>query len=294
MASNENSSGSPAATVLVCVPRETHRVDGLEWIERKPWKHPTAKGSERSIRGDYAIRVPSSEFSEPTTAAHRSAAFIALEVEVGNNARCGQGPVRRSCIEEGYAWDGAPGPRFDTCGMFQPALVHDTLYRCMPMLRLTRCRRRRTEKLTDTGQLTPGDPLGLGLRSLRIDWLNEGFQPVQDGGSLRPVVHYGPRRCPLTIRSRLAPIQRVVTALREHWQFRLDACRCRRVCASAMHGAERQGETGSRERAQVQIRRAPHKHLGPSLGRSTGTRTCPHVLLKVEVYRHRPNKECAS
>lgn len=294
MTSDQNSSGSTAATVLVCVPRETHRVDGLERIERKHWKPPTAKGSEHFIRGDHAIRVPSSEFSKPTNAANRSAAFIALEVEVGNNARSGQGQVRRICIEEGYARDGASGPRFDTRGSFQPAWVHDALYQCMPMLRLTRCRRRRTEKLTDKGQLTPGDPLFLSLRSPRMDWLHEGFQPLQDGGPLRQVAPYGPRRCPLTIRSRLAPMQRVVTALREHRQFRLNACRCRRVCASAVHGAERQGETGSRKSARVQIRRVPHKRLGSSLGRSTGTRTRPHVLLKVEFYRHGPNKECAS
>ena len=185
MTSDQNSSGSTAATVLVCVPRETHRVDGLERIERKHWKPPTAKGSEHSIRGDHAIRFPSSEFSKPTNAANRSAAFITLEVEVGNNARSGQGQVRRICIEEGYARDGASGSRFDTRGSFQPAWVHDALYQCMPMLRLTRCRRRRTEKLTDKGQLTPGDPLFLSLRSLRMDWLHEGFQPLQDGGPLR-------------------------------------------------------------------------------------------------------------
>lgn len=131
MTSNQNSSGSAPATVLVYVPTETHQVDGLEYVERKPWKYQTAKRFEHPIHGDCAIRVPSSKFPKPANAANSPASFITLEVDVGNNAGSAQGQVVRICIEEGYAWDGASGPTFDTCGSFQPALVHDALYQCM-------------------------------------------------------------------------------------------------------------------------------------------------------------------
>ena len=131
MTSSQTSSGSAAATVLVYVPRETHQVGGLEYVERKPWKYRTEKRFDHSIGDDYAILTPSSKFPKPANAANSSASFITLEVEVDKTAQSAPGHVRRIFIEEGYAWDGASGPTFDTCGSFHAALVHDALYQCM-------------------------------------------------------------------------------------------------------------------------------------------------------------------
>ena len=131
MTSGQTSSGSAAATVLVYVPRETHQVGGLEYVERKPWKYRTEKRFDHSIGDDYTILVPSSKFPKPANAANSSSPFITLEVEVGKKAQSDPGRVRRIFIEEGYAWDGASGPTFDTCGSFHAALVHDALYQCM-------------------------------------------------------------------------------------------------------------------------------------------------------------------
>lgn len=51
-----------------------------------------------------------------------------MEVEDGCGCRA---RVRRVIVERGYAWDGASGPTFDTCGSTRAALVHDVLYQCM-------------------------------------------------------------------------------------------------------------------------------------------------------------------
>ena len=162
-----------------------------------------------------------------------------------------------------------------------------------PRLGHTRCRWRRAEKLTNKWQLKSADLLNLNFPTMRMDWLNEDFQPVRNGGSLRQAARFRRCQCRLTIYSWLAPTQRVTHALRKHRPFRLNGCRCGSVRA-VVRGVDRQGETGSRKSVQVQILRIPHNRLGSSLGRPTGTQICPHVLLKIEFYRQKPNKESAS
>ena len=148
MTSSQTSSRSAAATFLVYVPRETHQVGGLEYVERKPWKYQTEKRFKHSICDDYAIRVPSSKFPKPANADNKSASYITLEVKVGNNAESAPGHVCQIFIEEGYAWDGACVPTFDTCGSFHAALVHDALYQCMRLGYVERdCSRKAADKL---------------------------------------------------------------------------------------------------------------------------------------------------
>ena len=142
----------------VQVPRETHQVGDLKYVERKPWKYKTKERFDYPKKPDsdnkldksqkpdsdnkldkYEIQVPlckvpdSTDSGEespcPKNAGDCSAPFIKLKVYTGGDAKWRS--VRRICVERGYAWDGASGPTFDTCGAFEAALVHDVLYQCM-------------------------------------------------------------------------------------------------------------------------------------------------------------------
>lgn len=110
---------------------------------------------------------------------------------------------------------------------------------------------------------------GMNLRAVRMDRLKENFQRFRNCGSPRQANCFQLRRRRLTMRSRLAPTRRAAHA-------------------AAARGVERQRETGPQENVRVQVLRIRRNRLGSSRGQSTGTRTRPQVLLKVEFYRRKP------
>ena len=221
----------------------------------------------------------------------------------------GSGSVRRQAYSNtvsrraGWTWSGGAGagtgPRArqlgEMVGRVGPVGASERKRQSTePMLGLT-CRRwRRAERATDKWQLKLTDLPNLNLRTMRMDWLNEETQPFRNGGSLRQAHYYRPSQCRLTMCSRLAPMQNVACGMCKYRPFPLNGYHLGRVCASAVRGVERQGETSPRKSVQVQIRRIPHSGLGSSLGRSSGTRTRPHLLLTVEFYQQKPNKESTS
>lgn len=118
----------------------------LEYVERKPWKYKTERRYSRNICGNYAIDVPSIKFPQPSDAADCSGSLVTLEVEVEDGCGC-RARVRRVIVERGYAWDGASGPTFDTCGSTRAALVHDVLYQCMRLGYVTADSRKAADRL---------------------------------------------------------------------------------------------------------------------------------------------------
>lgn len=55
VSSNQKPAAQGAGLREVRVPRETHRVGSLEYIERKPWKYKTKHRYCKSIPADYLI-----------------------------------------------------------------------------------------------------------------------------------------------------------------------------------------------------------------------------------------------
>ena len=111
--------------------------------------------------------------------------------------------------------------------------------------------------------------LELDPRTVQMDRLQENFQPFWNCGSPRQADRFQPRRCRLTMRSRLAPTQRTVHE-------------------SATRGVEWQDETVLQKNVRVQVLGSRGSRFGSSRGRSTSTRTRPQVLLKVELYLRKP------
>ena len=113
------------------VPKETYtyRLDGLEYVERKPWKYRTKKKFECSVGDHYAIYA----IWDPACKVSDANSLITLElgadnqVDIAKNVDRRQRRVRKIVIKEGYAWDGASGPTVDTYDSLQPSLIHDCL-----------------------------------------------------------------------------------------------------------------------------------------------------------------------
>ena len=205
VSSDQKPAAQGAGLREVRVPRETHRVGSLEYIERKPWKYKTKHRYCKSIPADYLIKVPSSKIPQTSDAADGSprakecsppakecsppakeccgpakeccgpakeccGPLVTLEVEVEDGCGC-RARVRRVIVERGYAWDGASGPTFDTCGSTRAALVHDVLYQCM-RLGYVKDSRKAADKLF-RAMLKEGDmcPLRRWLWYVAVRWL---------------------------------------------------------------------------------------------------------------------------
>ena len=208
MASGDSVSSNqkPAAPVTartarpkVRVPRETHRVGSLEYIERKPWKYKTKHRYCKSIPPGYSIDVPASKIPQTPDAADCSppakecsppakecsppakdccgpakeccGPLVTLEVEEEDGCSC-RARVSKVIVERGYAWDGASGPTFDTCGSTRAALVHDVLYQCMRLGYVTADSRKAADRLFHA-MLKKGGmrPLRRWLWYVAVRWL---------------------------------------------------------------------------------------------------------------------------
>ena len=156
------------------MPRETHRVGCLEFVERKPLKYTTKRRYSPDIPTDYPIDVQSGKFPRSSDAADCSGSLVALEVEVEDGCDC-RVLTRRVSVEQRYAWDDQSGPTFDTCGSTRAALVHDVLYQCMRLGYVTADSRMAADRLFRT-MLEKG-----GMRPLRR-WL--WYLAVRWGGRM--------------------------------------------------------------------------------------------------------------
>lgn len=136
VSSNQKPSGAGHGNFNVRLPRETHRVRCLEYVERKPWKYMTKRRYSGDIPTDYPINVESSKFPRSSDAADGSGSLVAVEVEVDDGCDC-RVLARRVSVERCYTWDGPSGPTFDPCGSTRAGLVHDVLYQSMRLGYLT-------------------------------------------------------------------------------------------------------------------------------------------------------------
>lgn len=145
-----NAQGNPPPPVKV--PGETCKVEkllegakSLKYVERKPWKYQTKKKFKFPIKG-YDIWVPSSKCPGKRLDGAFPSSLITLKVKQSENGS-DERRVSEIVIKKGYAWDGASGPTFDTCGSFQAALVHDALYQCMRLGYVTQDSRKAVDRL---------------------------------------------------------------------------------------------------------------------------------------------------
>ena len=120
-------------TRTVEVPLETHRAAGqegtlepLDYVERKPWKYKAEKEYRVCIGTDRPIFVPRSK-----PAATPTLVTLVVKDSRDDQDHHDDGRVCEVVVKEGYAWDGASGPTFDTGASMEAALVHDVLYQCM-------------------------------------------------------------------------------------------------------------------------------------------------------------------
>ena len=146
---DKSGAGSGAGTnqggVVVIVPADGTtgpKVDGLEYLERKHWKYRTKHEFEADLEG-YDIKICSSKCSEPEP---DITSFITLKVASAGSG-CKKRRVSGIVIKEGYAWDGASGPTFDTRASFKASLVHDAFYQCMRLRYVTQDSRGEVDRL---------------------------------------------------------------------------------------------------------------------------------------------------
>ena len=143
-------------TCMVEVPLETHGAAGqegtlepLDYVERKPWKYKAKRDYRVRIDTDHAIFVPRSKCCEARIQPAAQGQDGGGESTKSDDTSTAKGccctprgplvvlvtaPSGRVCevvVKEGYAWDGASGPTFDTRASMEAALVHDVLYQCM-------------------------------------------------------------------------------------------------------------------------------------------------------------------
>lgn len=178
VSSNQKPAAQGAGLREVRVPRETHRVGSLEYIERKPWKYKTKHRYCKSIPPGYSIEVPASKIPQTPDAADGSppakeccGPLVTLEVKEEDGCSC-RARVSKVIVERGYAWDGASGPTFDTCGSTRAALVHDVLYQCMRLGYVTADSRKAADRLFHA-MLKKGGmrPLRRWLWYVAVRWL---------------------------------------------------------------------------------------------------------------------------